>query len=366
METSILHKLSSVFIHFLILSTLSTQVIASAELNQSTSTKARLPVSCAAALGTAVSAAILGVSTYFLPARTQATQEQSPVRELPDDQPKVHEAYLEPFKIDPVDPRVPAEIAAIASATVRIENEYQGGTGFLISPDGYVLTAFHVIRDYVGTTIEEVEIPYKDSVDTVGYWRAKTQTPNRQIQMDFHTQDNSVSVRKATVFFTGKGFIYSKLLYRYPRTQDNITDQDFAILKIEPKPGQTFPFLRVRLNPPGFHEDTWNIQLWNNWSRISFFEGKVGEIDEAIDAYSDAQFYPNTLYTSTRAENGMSGGPVVDDEGRVLGILFGGLKVKNEDNRYLTRATSIQFIYTEAQRVLGVDQARRIFERSLP
>lgn len=165
-----------------------------------------------------------------------------------------------------------------------VDDKRQGmvwsGSGFFITPDGYLLTNNHVATG-----------------DQGGKGAAKDDLSFR-IRMD----DGTEKIAKLIAVDT---------------------KADIALMKVEPDPGQSFPYLRIANdNPPPA----------DNVLVLGYPATGTEEASLQVNPGTVKSIHPNdehNVWFDLSTTHGNSGGPIVDREGRVISILTAGRTVHN-------------------------------------
>ena len=157
-----------------------------------------------------------------------------------------------------------------------LTKERSAGSGVIVDPEGYIVTAFHLVK---GARRIRVEL---DS-------RAHPQTPLDRI--DDHTPKSSFAAKVVGTF----------------------EDADLAVLKIEARDLPVISFSE----PPSLKQGQLVAALGSpEGLRNSFSLGVVSSVDRQIDS-DDSMDY---VQTDAAIAPGSSGGPLVDVQGGMVGI----------------------------------------------
>lgn len=247
------------------------------------------------------------------------------------------------------------------------------GSGLIVTPNGYIITAFHVVSDPTALDrygklkkIEDEDVKWnverealKDYINKnpqVGHKLLKNKPNNIKKNL---TSDENIDY--LTKVFIKKGWIstssYQHTIYvkglalnkdsenplkaRIVDTGDYKSDEDIVLLKIGPKV-KNLPVFTINSKYQKINE---NIHIFGYpGDSIQKLEEKIHHKNESI---SSSSIYtpsyvsgiittksPNSqgiIYYETNAvtTEGYSGGPVVDNENRVLGILIYGVYGEN-------------------------------------
>jgi len=198
------------------------------------------------------------------------------------------------------------------------------GSGFFISSNGYIATNAHVV-----STTHDGEEKAKQAL----FWQLVNQIAKqigkdpRSIAnfIDQHSQLQSFQLYHHVIIPDGTALPFEIKQYGAPTGEGNDQGKDVAIIKIEIK---NAPILKLAdsdkvqlqdhvtvLGYPGA-ADTFNSGLLSSKSAL---EATIN--DGKISAKKQASSGAPILQTSTPATHGNSGGPVINDNNEVIGLL---------------------------------------------
>ncbi len=209
------------------------------------------------------------------------------------------------------------------------------GSGFFVSPDGYIITNGHVVNEFESDLQEKLPL-LQDFVET--YLRAYMKYTGRQLTQqdveyfaqqvieaytngDLIIQDYSVQVYVGVgKVVTGEGNI--KKMYQ-ARIIDSspFEKEDLALIKIEI---QHAPSLIVSDREVGIGEKVWVM----GYPGAVTFHDLLGEETTVIptitsgivSGYRDKISGVKVLQSDVAVTHGNSGGPMLDSSGRVIGV----------------------------------------------
>src|SRR5690349_17773388 len=198
------------------------------------------------------------------------------------------------------------------------------GSGFFISSNGYIATNAHVV-----SSTHDGEEKAKQAL----FWNFVQQVA-QQINRDprsiagylnEHSQLQSFQAYHHVIIPDGSAFPFEIKAYGAPTGESNDQGKDVAIVKIEVKNAPILKLAdseKVKLQDhvtvigyPGA-ADTFNSGLLDSKSA---FEATIN--DGKISARKTASSGAPILQTSTPATHGNSGGPVINDDDEVVGLL---------------------------------------------
>jgi hypothetical protein len=265
---------------------------------------------------------------------------------------------------------------------VNVEyNASSSGSGLIVTPNGYIITAFHVVSDPVALDqeqklkkIEDKDIrlyvekealkEYINKNPQLGYKLLKNRP--KSIRRDLKSDKN---IDYLTKVFIKNGWI-SLRSYQYTiyvrglalnRNRENPlkaqlvdfgnykNDEDIALLKIDPKV-ENLPVFPINSKYQKINE---NLRIYGYpGEEIQKLEDKSRHKNESTA--SSSIYTPSSVsgrltakthntqgvvYYETNAATaeGYSGGPVVDDKNRVLGILIYGIYEEKEFKKYVSK-----------------------------
>lgn len=197
--------------------------------------------------------------------------------------------------------RMDGKFIPFMQATVFIQNSTGSGSGFLISPDGYIITNQHVVdkdRDVSVVLYDERALLDSDS----------PKNPS-------HPGFNQNKVRFAKVIKTNKR-------------------RDLALIKIE---GENFPHLELETNKTRYTTGTTVAAIGAPHNlEWSVSEGIIGALRNDNGQY--------VVQTDAAINHGNSGGPLISLEtGRVMGVnTYGPSKDKTDNLAFAISAFEVQ------------------------
>ena len=248
-------------------------------------------------------------------------------------------ASIAPFKIDLKNFTVKT-IPNEKPLVIPIKMEFTG-SGFVVNPDGYILTNSHVVSDYtVKTSVTEPVVDLILSLEE----RSLTQADIKKINDEKTNEDgfefgreileyvinessftinktitvlNPISGEKDSTKLVNDGF-HAEIVYLNENW--NVDDKDIAILKIKE---DNLPSLRFGDS----NEIVVGSQVYvfgfpsnaefnrNSLLEATFTKGVVNAIKNS--ATNDFRIFQ----TDAKMSTGSSGGPLFDDDGRVTGLI---------------------------------------------
>lgn len=258
--------------------------------------------------------------------------------------------------------------------TVKLKVDYQpsrAGSGFLVTKNGYIITAFHVVSD--PKSMSQKKLKKVENKDTKWYVEKEalmyylgninTQLGQKMLKkMPKNLQSNQDLEKKRdyiTKSFIKKGWI-STNSYKYsiyvkgPALKginannsleaslidvgDSKSDKDIALLKVNPTNGRNLPALNISSNNPKINEkisihgysgakseQNSSSDNINKSSKTSSSNYTPSSSSGHITAKTSNSRGINYYKTNAIANKGYSGGPVVNSENRVVGILIYGI-----------------------------------------
>lgn len=202
------------------------------------------------------------------------------------------------------------------------------GSGFFISPNGYIATNAHVVSSTKDGEEKLKQTLFAQLVGQIARQYGKDPRELTQENIRFIDQYSRLTQFQQVhhVFIPdGSSFPFEIKQYGAPTGESNDQGKDVAIIKIEVK---NAPILKVAdsdkvqlqdhvtvIGFPGA-ADTFNSGLLNSKSA---FEATIN--DGKISARKQATSGAPILQTSTAATHGNSGGPVLNDNNEVIGLL---------------------------------------------
>lgn len=167
----------------------------------------------------------------------------------------------------------------LRSAVVMVGNEPNNtafGSGFFISPEGLLITNAHTTKFH----------------DIFGIERKK---------LFVYTENYEV--------------IYEAELIRYSECND------LALWKVKNPYNQIFPYISLG-NSPNVKSDAWILGYYDNNSDLSAITAKVVGFNRK--KIYQQHFIDNTIVLDEALSKGSSGGPVVDEKYKLIGVTFFG------------------------------------------
>ncbi len=212
--------------------------------------------------------------------------------------------------------RVDGRFIPFMQATVYLMTENSLGSGFFISPDGYILTNAHVVDN------------------------------NRDVGVILYDQRNLMD-KTDPKNAPDRDRLRNKV--RFARVLKINKKRDLALLKME---GENFPWLELETNRKAY---TTGRQV----AAIGAPRAIEWSVAEGIISAVRDNNGVDTIQTDTAINGGNSGGPLIDVQtGKVVGINSWG-QISNEDIVSLQRGThGLNFAISafEAARTLGISQ----------
>ena len=265
----------------------------------------------------------------------------------------------------------------ITHKTVNVTVNYQPystGSGSIITKNGYIITAFHVVSDS-NTLNKKNKLKKMSSGDVKWYVEEiglmKYITANPQLSSRFlknmSNQNPEKSMGQVTDKFIKNGWISAKsyksniyvkglglkgngtngsLKARLVDVGNSNKDQDIALLKVNPDKGKKLPALAVSAKNPkiggkisiyGYPGKKMQARLNSN-GKIKHSSSKSSDYTPFVSSGRLIAKEPNahgTIYyrTSAVTAEGYSGGPVVNSENRVTGVLIYGIGAKKNPEK---------------------------------
>jgi hypothetical protein len=195
-------------------------------------------------------------------------------------------------------------------------NAYQSGSCCRIARSLY-LTAAHVVTDWVARFGETTEI-----------WAVHAETgPKYSIWSVDCAWLNPLSDLA--------------LLHAKPLNDIAATDKEWPSLALDLAP----PVVGERIVGFGHHSPTYNITMGQDGVRhievMSPGAATVGEVREVHYERRDGRLNFPCYRVNARFDGGMSGGPVLNDRGRVCGVICSNLPPLNEREEHASYATTL-------------------------
>jgi len=199
------------------------------------------------------------------------------------------------------------------------------GSGFFISSNGYIATNAHVVSTTRAGEEKAKEALFWSMVQQIGQQIGKDPRSLNAQFINQHSQFQSFQKINYVIIPDGSNFPFEIKQYGAPTGESTDQGKDVAIIKIEVK---NAPILKLAdsekvqlqdhvtvIGYPGA-ADTFNSGLL---SQKSALEATIN--DGKISARKQAASGAPILQTSAAATHGNSGGPVVNDQNEVVGLL---------------------------------------------
>lgn len=236
----------------------------------------------------------------------------------------------------------------VRSKTLRIVAEYftdngtpqqvNLGSGFLISPDGLFITAYHVMKFCLAgvktTSALASSVDCSKSNDRLRYRAYNAERPF-DIEIVSHLSETDSTSGKDThtpdEIIKQRDFIIAKLRGVSDRPFSHWQLRDYEQSIIDPSAART-DFQLIPLRPPkqvfiaGYPKDR-DLVISQGFLNLTEKQRR-GYFAANYDVYSPRYLESRGLGTETRwgmtVQNHMSGGPVVDSSGYVVGVIVNG------------------------------------------
>lgn len=229
------------------------------------------------------------------------------------------------------------------------------GSGVIVSKNGYIITAFHVIGDPESNTINVLKTMSDDDIKTyVEQAAVSTYLSNYNPQLgaelsgnDMVSQSNlSANTRTTTDLLIQNNLISVKYYKQVIKVKfssatgikplnaqlvdvgNSGSDNDVALLKVNPA-GRNLPALKISSHDPKNGE---NIRIYGYPadSNVTQSQLSVNPSTTTGSLISEVRNSHDILYYKTNAStfHGYSGGPVLNSKNEVIGILIYGIQSK--------------------------------------
>lgn len=219
---------------------------------------------------------------------------------------KYKKIYLLNFEDDPrkVLPMVQSRLAGLGFEVILTEEDEPiggvQGSGFIVSSDGYVLTSAHVLRDKKEATLWLDNKRYEADVVFTDYKKEpKKDKKSKEIKnIDEQISENLNSKDNQSIF-------------------ENLDERDIALLKIRATQANFVPLIFAKDPEFKMGQDVFTMgfplsDILGNRPRLN-----KGLISSTVGMKDN----PNFVQMSVETQPGNSGGPLLDDKGRVVGIV---------------------------------------------
>lgn len=251
---------------------------------------------------------------------------------------------------------------------------YSTGSGSIITKNGYIITAFHVVSDS-NTLNNENKLKkmnsndikwYVEEIGLINYIKKDPKLSSKFFK-NMSNQDPEKAMGDITAKFIKNGWIstktYNSIIYvkglglkgeghnnslkaRLVDVGDSNKDQDIALLKVNPDKGKKLPALAVSAKNPkigekisiyGYPGKKMEARLKEN-SKNKHSASKASDYAPFVSSGHLTAKEPNsqgTFYyrTSAVTAEGNSGGPVVNSENKVTGVLVYGIGSKKNPKK---------------------------------
>lgn len=289
---------------------------------------------------------------------------------------------------------MPTNFSSIKNSIVKLGN---GCTGTWLSNDGYLLTVMHCLLpelEYngIGKIISEPEVI--PSQFGIGYKGFKTTNfkpirlkpvPNSKMNLVI----DGIADYMPRLIALGTGAL-SHRPYFSPQGQWNITQQQFArtqmlineyvILKYNLGVDGRLSCTPIRTEKLIEEELVWSVGFTNLLNSITNKDEKIlassqGKVYNTIESVRMVAPYlnpkkenygvlnsENLVFSDARTSPGMSGGPLLDDQGRIVGITSFGIDKYFRDVSEQAGFVRVSTMYKELKSKLPENELNKIFE----
>ncbi len=218
------------------------------------------------------------------------------------------QVYLAAFEDDPrhVQDKVVRYLEDLGFTVIRADEDHpiwgSQGTGFIVSEDGYVLTAAHVIGTKKEATVWLDGKRYEADLISMGVDPAQYE----KIKQDKQTPKRVKEVLEASVNSKDNRSIMSEL-----------DDKDIALLKIRNTEDVFAPVSFGEDVKYAMGQDVFTIGF-----PLSYILGVKPRLNKGlISSTVGIKDHPNFVQISVEVQPGNSGGPLLNDEGQVVGMV---------------------------------------------
>ena len=268
----------------------------------------------------------------------------------------------------------------ITHKTVNVKVNYQPystGSGSIITKNGYIITAFHVVSDSK-TLSNENKLKKMNSNDVKWYVEEiglmKYIAANPKLSSKFFKNRSDQDPEKSMGYITNKfiknGWISTKsyksniyvkglglkgnktnksLKARLIDVGDSRKDQDIALLKVDPGKGKKLPVLTISAKNPsiggkisiyGYPGKKMDARLKAN-SKNKYSASKSSDYTPFVSSGHLIAKEPNTqgttyYRTSAVTSEGYSGGPVINSGNKLTGVLIYGIGTKKNPKKVVS------------------------------
>lgn len=257
------------------------------------------------------------------------------------------------------------------SGIVTLTDPYQGkivnitvnydpidsGSGVIVSNNGYIITAYHVISDPESMS-SDYELKLMNSTDIQYYLEEAAVSdymshynPQFANQVIYNNTTNNTHINSSTNMDTVITVLNQKnminttsykqdIKVKLPSSNtflnanliavgDPTVDEDIALLKVN---GNNLPALTINSGEPGIGEFLRIYGYPGNSTESAYYNSSVSPSSSSGYLQSEISTSSNTNYyeDSAAVSEGYSGGPVINDENKVLGIVIYSVATENK------------------------------------
>jgi Alphavirus core protein. len=221
------------------------------------------------------------------------------------------------------------KVFPILKANPNIQNTYIiCGNGFFIDDYGTFITAGHVLRKLVdyyiclpdGNNMDLIPITYKRYYHRENYYRTGGGHDSGLLRERRYYQcgpeHKDVAIGKVDLTDTE----YLEFIKKRPSISDNLTVNFF-------KPCRTYASTGIALSNnqiPNYYIETESVNLQRRDNKILSLVPYNDTDPRIYDEHMN--YYNNCIWTNGSTGRGVSGSPVLDDNGFVVGMVIGGVE----------------------------------------